>query len=146
MFHFRFKGIDQLTVYNERKASSSICTSPPCCCFTLREYGQIEIVMIVSNENITLTVLNDADRIVRHAFGADRSQELPIVGEDLDAVSAIVRDEYLLFIVAANTIGKFQVFRTRELIENVAVDIEDEDTHHFAFDHDDMAHAIDTNT
>ena len=102
--------------------------------------------MIVSNEDITLTVLNDADRIVGHAFGANRSQELSIVGEDFDAVSAIVRDEYLLFIVAANTIGKFQIFRTGEFIQHVAVDIEDEDAHHLTFDHDDMTHAIDTNT
>ena len=145
MFHFRFKGVDQLTIYNEQKASSSIC-APARCCSTLREYGQIEIVMIVSNEYITLTVLNHADRIVRHAFGADRSQELSIVGEDFDAVSAIVRDEYLLLIVAANTIGKFQILRAGEFIQNVAVDIEDEHAHHFAFDHDDMAHAIDTHT
>ena len=57
----------------------------------------------------------------------------------------IIRDEYLLFIVTANAIGKFQIFRTGEFVQDVAVDIEDEDAHHFAFDDDDSTHIIDAN-
>ena len=61
-------------------------------------------------------------------------------------MSSIVRDEDLLFIVATHSIGKFQIFRTGEFIPHIAVDVEDEHAHHFAFHNDDVTHIVDTDT
>ena len=54
----------------------------------------------------------------------------------------IVGDEDLLFIVATNAVGKFQVFRAREFVQDIPIDIEDKHTHHFAFHDNDMTHIV----
>jgi hypothetical protein len=84
--------------------------------FTLREYSQIEVIVIVGDENVSLTVLHHADGIVGNSFGADGSQELSIVGENLDTMSTIVGYEDFLLIIAANAVGEFQVFRACKLV------------------------------
>ena len=123
--------------------------------------------MIVSDQNIALAVLHYTDWIVRDTwrseqrgefllekrlsydsitFRTDGTQKLSIVREDLDAVRTIVGDEYFLFIVATNTVGKFQVFRAREFVQHISIDIEDEHAHHFAFHDNDMSHIIHTHS
>jgi hypothetical protein len=61
-------------------------------------------------------------------------------------MSTIIRNENFLFVIATNAVGKFQIFRTGELVQDVAIDIEDEHSHHFTFDDNNTTHIIHTHT
>ena len=110
----------------------------------LREYGQIEVVVIVGDEHFAIRVDANADRIVGDAFATNASQEVALVVEHFYRVGSIVAYEYLFAIVrAATTIGKLQILGTVELVQYVAHEIEDDHAHHFALDHDDALLGVD---
>lgn len=109
----------------------------------LREYGQIEIVVVVSDEYLARGVYAHANRIVGDALAADLPQILALVVEHLDAVCPVVRNEYLLFVVDHHAVGELQVLGAPELNQHVAGLVEDDDAHHFALDHHDAALVVD---
>jgi len=109
----------------------------------LREYGQIEIVVVVGDEYLARGVYAHANRIVGDALAADLPQILALVVEHLDAVCPVVRNEYLLFVVDHHAVGELQVLGAPELDQHVAGLVEDDDAHHFALDHHDAALVVD---
>jgi hypothetical protein len=63
------------------------------------------------------------------------SQELAFVVEDLDAMRAIIADEYLVSGVrAAAAVGELEVLGAVELVQDGAHQVEDDDTHDLALD------------
>lgn len=62
-------------------------------------------------------------------FAANLSEVSTLVVEDLDAMSAIVRDEDLLSIVDNDTIGKLEMLGAAKLVQDVAQLIKDDDAH-----------------
>lgn len=63
------------------------------------------------------------------------SQELAFVVEDLDAVGAIIADEYLVSGVwAAAAVGELEVLGAVELVQDGAHQVEDDDAHDLALD------------
>lgn len=68
---------------------------------------------------------------------------LTFIREDLDAMRAVVRNEDFVLVVGANAVRKFEVARAREFLEHIAVGVEDDDAHHFAFNHDDVTLFVD---
>lgn len=109
----------------------------------LREYGQIEIVVVVGDEYLTRGVYANANRIVGDALAADLPQILSLVVEYLDAVCPVVGYEYLLFVVDHHAVGELQVFGAPELDQHVASLVEYDDAHHFALNHHDAALIVD---
>lgn len=59
-------------------------------------------------------------------------------------MGAVVGDEDLLFVIHNDTVWKLEMFRAAEFLEDVAILIEDQHSHHFAFDHDDATLVIDS--
>jgi len=117
MFYLGFQSVDQLAV--------------------LSENGQVEVVMIVGNENLSVVVDSNSDGVVRYSFPSDLPKKLSFVVENLDAVCPVVWDEDLLPVVDDDAIGELQMLWTSELGEDVAHLIEDDHSHHFALYDDD---------
>jgi precorrin-6x reductase len=103
----------------------------------LSEDGDVEIVVIVGHQNFSGFVDANADRIVGQAFAADLSQKVSFVRKHFDAMSAIVGNENLLTIVDDHSVRKLEMFGAAELLQYVAHLIENQNTHDFAFDHND---------
>jgi len=76
----------------------------------LREDGQVEVVVIVRDGDLSRSVDPHSDRIVRDPFASDLAQEVALVIEDLDAVGPVVGDENLLPVVDDDTVGKLEMF------------------------------------
>lgn len=72
----------------------------------LREYGQIEIVVVVGDEYLARSVYAHADWIVGDALAADLPQVLSLIVEHLDAVGPIVGYEYFLFVIDHHAVGE----------------------------------------
>ena len=49
----------------------------------LRENGEVEVVVVVSNDDVALRVDAHADRVVGHALASDLTHELAFVREHL---------------------------------------------------------------
>ena len=120
----------------------------------LGEHGQVEVVVVVGDEDLVVGVDADADRVVGETLAADLANEVARVVEDLDAVSAIVADVDLLAdgrsarrgisgIGAAHAVGKLEILGAVELLQDVAVDVEDEHTHDLALDDHDASLVVD---
>ena len=75
-------------------------------------------------------------------FSTNLSEVDTFVVKDFDAVSTVVRNKNLLAIIDHHSIGKFKVLGTPKLIEYIAGLVENDHTHHFAFNNDDAAFII----
>ena len=60
---------------------------------------------------------------------SDLAQILALVVEDFYAVCAIVGDEDLVFVVGANAVRKLEITRAAELLQHVAVGVENNYAH-----------------
>ncbi len=54
----------------------------------LRENGQVEVVVIVSDKNLVVWVDADTDWVVGDALTSDLSQKVAVVVKDFDAMSS----------------------------------------------------------
>ena len=92
--------------------------------------------------------------IKTQTFASDLSQEVAIVVENLDAMSAVVRDVDLLALIrssigrirAADSVGELQILGAVELIQHIAVQIENDDTHNLALDDHNSRLIVDIDT
>ena len=108
------------------------------------EHGHVEVVVVVGDEQLTVRVHADADRIVGDALAANLAHVLAVVVEDLDAVGAVVAHVDLLALVgAAAAVGKLEVLGAVELVQHVAHEVEHDHAHDLALDHDDAAGRVD---
>ena len=76
------------------------------------------------------------------SFTANLTEIIPLVVEDLHTVSSVVADVDLHAVVDNNPIGKLQVARAAELVEDIADHVEDDDPHDLALDDDDAAAVV----
>ena len=103
--------------------------------------------MIVGDEHFAIRVDSDADRIIGDSLAADLSQELTLVVEHLYAVGSVVAYEDLVGVIrAAASIGKLQILGAVELVQDVAHEIENDDTHHLALDHHNTTLGVDADS
>ena len=117
MFDLGLERVDQLTI--------------------LGEDCQVEVVVVVGYEDLSVGVDADSDGVVGDALASDLSQEDALVVEDLDAVGSVITDEDFLFVVHHNAVGELEVLGAAELLEDVAHVVKDDDAHHFALHNDD---------
>lgn len=116
----------------------------------LREHSQIEIVMIVGNEYFIVRIYANADRIVCDAFAANLPQIGATVVEYFYAMSPIVRYVNLFAIIVgrvrirtAHAVRKLQILWAIEFVQHVAIQIEYDDAHYFAFDNHNTTFVVD---
>lgn len=112
----------------------------------LCEYGQIEIVVIVGDENFAGSIDAHADRIVGDALTADLTQKHALIAEYFDAMGTIVADEYLLFVIDNHAVRELEVLAAAELLQHIAGLIENDDAHHLAFNDNDASLVVDGDT
>lgn len=123
MFNLALKGADKLAVLGEDR--------------------QVEVVVIVGDGDLASRVDAHADRIVGDTFASDLPQIISFVVKDLDAVGTVVRNEDFLPVVNDNSVGELKMLGATELVEDVAVLIEDDHSHHLALYNDDPALVVD---
>lgn len=109
----------------------------------LSENRQVEVVVIVGDEDFSARVDSHTDGVVGDAFASDLPQESSLIVEDLDAVRAVIANENLLFVVDDDAVRELEVLAAAELLQNISVLIENNDTHDFALDHNDAPLAVD---
>lgn len=102
----------------------------------LGEYGQIEVVVIVSDKNFASRINTNTNWIIGDAFAANLTQKDTLVAEHLNAMGAIVADENFLFIIDDDAIGELKMLAAPELLQYISGLIENNDTHDLAL-HDD---------
>lgn len=96
----------------------------------LREYGQVEVVVVVGDQDLARQVDADADRVVGDALATDLAQVGALVVEYLDTVRTVVTDENLLLVVDHNAVRELEMLRATKLLQHVAGLVKDYNTHH----------------
>ena len=84
--------------------------------------------MVVSDNDLSKRVDSNTYWIVGHSFSSNLTEILSLVGEHLDAVSTVVRDENLALVVGADTVRELEITRARELLKDVSEHVEDDDS------------------
>jgi len=109
----------------------------------LREHGQVEVVVVVSNCDLARRVDANSNWVVCDTFAADLAEEVALIIEHLDAVGSVVADEDFLAVIDNHAVGELKVLGTAKLVEHIAELVEDDDAHHLALHHDDPALVVD---
>lgn len=109
----------------------------------LSEDRDVEVVVIVSHEDLSCFIDADSNWIVCQSLSSDLSQEHSFVREDFDTMSPVVRDEDLLLVIHDDSVGELEVFRTTKLLQNISQVVEDQDSHDFAFHDNDSSFVVD---
>ena len=79
----------------------------------LVEHSEVEVVVVVSNGDVSAGSHSDTDGKVGDALAADLSQVVALVVKHLDTVRPVVADEHLLVVIHCHAIGKFEMPGTR---------------------------------
>lgn len=103
----------------------------------LAKHGQVEVVVVVGDGDLTRGVNADTDGVVGDPFASNLPQEVPVIVEHLDAVSSVVADEDLLSVIDHDAVGELQVLGAAELVEYISHLIKNNDTHDLALDNND---------
>ena len=75
----------------------------------LIEHSEIEVVVVVSNGNVTTGSHPDTNGEVGDTLTTDLSQVVALVVKHLDTVRPVVADEHLLVVVNSHAIGEFKM-------------------------------------
>ena len=75
----------------------------------LVEHSEIEVVMVVSNSDVSAGSHSDTNGEVGDALTPNLSQVVALVVEHLDTVRPVVADEHLLVVVNSHAIGEFKM-------------------------------------
>ena len=79
----------------------------------LVEYSEIEVIVVVSNSDVSTGSHPNTNREVGDALAANLSQVVALVVKHLDTVRPVVADEHLLVVIHCHAIGKFEMPGTR---------------------------------
>lgn len=96
----------------------------------MSENGQIEVVVVVSNQDFSVRVDPHTDRIVGEPFSTNLTEKNSFIAKNLDTVSPVVRNENFLGVVYDHAIGKLKMLGATKLVQNGAHLIKDYNPHH----------------
>lgn len=96
----------------------------------MSENGQIEVVVVVSNQDFSVSVDPNTNRIVGEPFSTNLTEENAFIAENLDTVSPVVRNENFLRVVYDHAVRKLEMLGATKLVQNGAHLIKDYNPHH----------------
>jgi len=106
---------------------------------SLAEHGEVEVVVIVSNADLSRGSQSNTNGEVAHSFSTNLTEVISLVVEHLDTVGPVVADVDLHAVVHNNSIGELEVAGTAELVEDVPEHVKDDHPHDLALHHNDAA-------
>ena len=77
--------------------------------FYLVKYSEVEVIVVVSNGNVTTGSHPDTNGEVGDTLTTDLSQVVALIVEHLDTVRPVVADEHLLVVIHRHTIREFKM-------------------------------------
>ena len=104
---------------------------------SLAEYGEVKIVVVVCNGDFSRGGETNPNGEIRDSFSPDLPQIVPLVVENLHAVSTVIANKDLHLIVNNDSVREFKVAGAAELVEDISHHVEDDHPHDLALDDDD---------
>merc|ERR1719481_1641468 len=112
---------------------------------SLTEHGEVEVVVVVGNRNLARGGQTNTNGEVRDPFSSYLPQVISLVVENLNAMGPVVTDKNLHLIVDNYPIGKLEISRAAELVEDITHHVKNDNPHDFTFDNNYPPPAVSSN-